>query len=54
MCVRLEVERGLLVEVKIRQMHLPRHLYLVHRRGEKLSHAAHALLRLLRAGSQAA
>jgi len=53
MCVRWEVERGLLVEVKIRQLHLPRHLYLISRRGARLSHAAAALVRLLRAGETA-
>ncbi len=50
MCVRWEVERGTLVEVKIRQLKMPRHLYLISRRGARLSHAALALVRLLRAG----
>ncbi len=50
MCVRWEVERGALVEVKIRQLKMPRHLYLVSRRGARLSHAGAALVRLLRAG----
>ncbi len=50
MCVRWEVERGLLVELKIRQMKLPRHLYLISRRGMSLSHAAVALVRLVRSG----
>lgn len=40
MCVRWEVERGLLTEVKIRQLKMPRHLYLIARRGARLSHAA--------------
>ena len=48
MCVRLEVERGTLAEVKIRQMRMPRHLYAIYRRDSPLSHAAQALLRLLR------
>ncbi len=48
MCVRQELKKGALVEVSIRQMKLPRHLYLIHRRAEKLSHAAAGLLRLLR------
>jgi DNA-binding transcriptional LysR family regulator len=48
MCVRWEVERGALVELKIRQLKLPRHLYLLSRRGTWLSHAAVALIRLLR------
>ena len=49
MCVRWEVERKLLAEVRIRQMKLPRSLYLVSRRGAKLSHAAQGLMRLLHA-----
>ncbi len=48
MCVRWEVERGLLVELKLRQLKMPRHLYLISRRGTRLSHAAVALARLLR------
>ena len=47
MCVRWEVERGLLAEVRIRQLRLPRHLYLVSRRGARLSHVAAELARLL-------
>ncbi len=47
MCVRWEVERGLLKELKIRQLHLPRHLYLIARRGARLSHVAAELARLL-------
>ena len=53
MCVRWEAERGTLVEVKIRQLKMPRHLYLISRRGARLSHAALALVRLLRAGRAA-
>jgi DNA-binding transcriptional LysR family regulator len=49
MCVRWEIERKLLVEVRLRQLKLPRHLYLISRRGARLSHAALALVRLLRA-----
>jgi DNA-binding transcriptional LysR family regulator len=48
MCVRWEVERKLLAEVRIRQMKMPRSLYLVSRRGAKLSHAAIGLMHLLR------
>jgi DNA-binding transcriptional LysR family regulator len=48
MCVRWEVERKLLAEVRIRQMKMPRSLYLVSRRGARLSHAAEGLMRLLR------
>jgi DNA-binding transcriptional LysR family regulator len=48
MCVRWEVDGGALVELRIRQLKLPRHLYLLSRRGTRLSHAAAALVRLLR------
>ncbi len=40
MCVRHEVEEGRLAEVRIRQLKIPRRLYLVYRRNEKLNHAA--------------
>jgi DNA-binding transcriptional LysR family regulator len=48
MCVRMEIERGDLIEVKIREMRLPRHLYLVYRRDHTFSPAARALFQLLR------
>lgn len=48
MCVRMEIEHGTLVEVKIRQMRLPRHLYLIYRRDDPLSPAIQAFFRLLR------
>jgi DNA-binding transcriptional LysR family regulator len=48
MCVRWEIDRKMLAEVRIRQLKLPRHLYLISRRGARLSHAALALVRLLR------
>jgi DNA-binding transcriptional LysR family regulator len=47
MCVHWEVERKLLSEVRIRQMRMPRSLYLVSRRGARLSHAAIGLMQLL-------
>ncbi|MBI2956773.1 MAG: LysR family transcriptional regulator [Acidobacteria bacterium] len=50
MCVRWEVERRLLVEVPIRQMKIPRHLYFIHRRDARFSHATAALVELLRSG----
>jgi hypothetical protein len=40
----------LLVEVKIRQLRMPRDLYLLYRRRGPLSHAATAMLKLLRPG----
>ena len=48
MCVRHEVAIGVLAELKIKQLNIPRRLYLVHRRDDKPSHAAGALLRMLR------
>jgi DNA-binding transcriptional LysR family regulator len=48
MCVEWDVERGRLAEVRIKQMKLPRHLYIVSRRGARLSHAALGLMRLLK------
>jgi DNA-binding transcriptional LysR family regulator len=54
MCVRWEVEQGLLVEVKIRQLHMRRDLYLLYRRRGPLSHAATAMLRVLRPGARPA
>ncbi|HXN64019.1 MAG TPA: LysR family transcriptional regulator [Candidatus Acidoferrales bacterium] len=55
MCVRHEVEQGRLAEVKMRQLNIPRRLFLVYRRNEKLSHAAVALLDLLvKGGNHAA
>jgi DNA-binding transcriptional LysR family regulator len=50
MCVRWEVERKLLAEIHIRQLKIPRSLYLVTRRDARLSHAALGLMRLLQAG----
>ncbi len=52
MCVRWEVERGTLVELKVRQLRVPRHLYLVWRKEGQMSHAAGALLELLGAGKR--
>ena len=48
MCVRWEVERGDLAEVKIKQLGMPRHLYLIMRRGARLPHIAAEFVRLVR------
>jgi len=48
MCVTWEVEHGLLKELHIRQMAIPRHLYLVSRRGARLPHTAAEFMRLLK------
>ncbi|HET7258073.1 MAG TPA: LysR substrate-binding domain-containing protein, partial [Candidatus Acidoferrum sp.] len=48
MCVQWEIEHGWMKEVKIRQMNMPRHVYLVSRRGARLPYAAAELIRILR------
>jgi DNA-binding transcriptional LysR family regulator len=48
MCVRFEIEQGLLVEVKVRELRMPRDLYLLYRRREPLSHSAKAMFELLK------
>ncbi len=54
MCVRWEVEHKLLAEVRIRQLRLPRDLYLVHRRDARFSRATARLLEMLRGKSNPA
>jgi DNA-binding transcriptional LysR family regulator len=49
MCVTWEIEHGWLKELKIRQMNIPRHLYMISRRGARLPHAAAEFMRLLKA-----
>jgi len=41
-----EIARGHLVALTVREMRLERRLYLVHRKGATLSHAARAFLRV--------
>src|SRR5882672_5078752 len=48
MCVAWEIDHGWMKEVKVRQLNMPRHLYLVSRRGARLPHAAAELIRLLK------
>jgi DNA-binding transcriptional LysR family regulator len=48
MCVTWEVKHGWLKEVKIRQLNIPRHLYIVSRRGARLPYAAAEFMRLLK------
>jgi len=50
MCVTWEIEHGTLKEVKIRQLNMPRHLYMISRRGARLPHAVAELMRILRGG----
>jgi len=53
MCVRWEIEQGLLVELKVRELCMPRDLYLLYRRREQLSHSAKAMFELLKPRSAA-
>jgi DNA-binding transcriptional LysR family regulator len=48
MCVQWEIDHGWMKEVKVRQLNMPRHVYLVSRRGARLPHAAAELIRILR------
>lgn len=48
MCVNWEIHHGSLKEIKIRELNIPRHLYIVSRRGARLPHAASEFLRLLK------
>src|SRR3989442_10243200 len=48
MCVAWEIDHGWMKEVKVRQLNLPRHVYLVSRRGARLPHAAAELIRVLK------
>jgi DNA-binding transcriptional LysR family regulator len=48
MCVEWELERGWMKEVKVRQLNMPRHVYLISRRGARLPHAATELMRILK------
>lgn len=48
MCVQWEIEHGWMKEVSVRQLNIPRYLYLVWRRGARLPHAAAALMRVLK------
>src|SRR6202171_4667901 len=50
MCAQWEIEHGWMKEVKVRQLNLPRHVYLVSRRGARLPHAAAELVRILHNG----
>jgi hypothetical protein len=47
-CVSWDVEHGLLRGLHIRQMAIPRHLYLISRRGARLPHTAAEFMRLLK------
>src|SRR5215831_19448535 len=48
MCVQWEIEHGWMKEVRIRQLNIPRHLYLISRRGARLPHSATEFMRILK------
>jgi hypothetical protein len=48
MCVTWEIEHSWLKEVKVRQMNIPRHLYMISRRGARLPHAAAEFMHVLK------
>ena len=48
MCVAWELEHGWMKEIKIKQLNIPRHLYIVSRRGARLPHAASEFMRMLK------
>jgi DNA-binding transcriptional LysR family regulator len=48
MCVNSEIERGILKELRMRQMRMQRRLYLVYRRDRPLTASAQALVEILR------
>ncbi len=48
MCVTWELEHGWMKEIKIKQLNIPRHLYIVSRRGARLPHAANEFMRMLK------
>jgi DNA-binding transcriptional LysR family regulator len=52
MCVAWEIEHGWMKEVKVRQLNMPRHVYLISRRGARLPHAAAELVRILKDGGE--
>src|SRR3974390_2921925 len=47
MCVTWEIEHGWMKEIKVRQLNIPRHLYIIARRGARLPHAATEFMRML-------
>jgi DNA-binding transcriptional LysR family regulator len=47
MCVQRDVERGLLREVAVKELHVERKVRLLHAKARTLSHAANAFVRLV-------
>lgn len=48
LAAQIEVERGQIIAIPVREMRLERKLYLIYRKGAKLSHAARAFLNVAR------
>ena len=48
MCVAWEIEHGWMKEIRIHQLNIPRHLYIIARRGARLPHAASEFMRILK------
>ncbi len=48
MCVAWELEHGWMKEIKVKQLNIPRHLYIISRRGARLPHAATEFMRTLK------
>jgi DNA-binding transcriptional LysR family regulator len=48
LAAQAEIERGQIIALKVREMRLERKLYLIYRKGAKLSHAARAFLHVAR------
>jgi DNA-binding transcriptional LysR family regulator len=48
LAAQAEIERGQVVAIPVREMRLERKLYLIYRKGAKLSHAARAFLNVAR------
>jgi DNA-binding transcriptional LysR family regulator len=46
MAAQMEIKLGQLAALKVREMNLKRHLYLIHRKGARLSHAAKAFFNI--------
>lgn len=51
MCVAWEIDHGWMKEVKVKQLNMPRHVYLISRRGARLPHAAAEFVRILKSAS---
>jgi len=48
MCVAWEIEHGWMKEVHVKQLSIPRHLYIISRRGARLPHTAAEFMQVLK------